>query len=97
MPRVAKALVCFVDNSYLYVELSKKPEAGDSMLLCWKIIGLPENAPADKPTMAAGITRTASAGNCIEMHIPMARITCVSIQQEFLGKEVPNDMEELWK
>jgi len=97
MAKVARALICFVDNSFLYAELSKKPEAQDNMIQCFKIVGLPEGAPSDKPTMASNIVRTAGAGNCLEMDIPISRVSCVSIQEEYLGKDVPDDMKALWK
>jgi len=97
MPRVSKALINFIDGSFLYVELGKKIDTTDSILLCHKVIGLPEGTPADKPTMASSIVRVAKAGVCLEMAIPITRIGSVSVQEEYLGKDVPSDMREMWK
>ncbi len=97
MPKVAKALINFIDGSYLYAELSKKPAGNDSMLLCFRVIGMPENSPKDKPSLALNVQRTASASKDSETMIPMSRIHCITILEEYLGKDVPNDMQELWK
>lgn len=96
MPKVQQALVNFIDGSYLYVELAKKVDAGDTALMCFKIVGLPDGAPTDKPSIASSVVRTSSAGGCLEMVIPMSRVNCVSIQEEFLGKSVPSDMKSMW-
>lgn len=97
MPRVSKVLINFIDGSYLYAELSRKIEGGDTILLCHKIIGLPEGAPTDKPTIAGAVVRTANSGECVEMAIPVARVASVSIQEANLGKDVPSDMQGMWE
>jgi hypothetical protein len=97
MPRACRVLINFVDGSFMYAELSKKIESNDTMLICHKVLGLPEGTPADKPTIAGAVMRTAKAGECLEMAIPVARVGAVSVQEEYLGKDVPNDMKELWK
>lgn len=97
MPKVAKALLNFIDGSYLYAELSKKPEGHDTTLICFKVIGMPENSPKDKPSMALTVQRTAAAAKHMETMIPMSRIHCITLLEEYLGKDVPNDMQDLWK
>lgn len=96
MPKVQQALINFIDGSYLYVELSRKVDATDLALVCFKVVGLPDGAPTDKPSIASSVVRTATAGNCVEMVIPLSRINCISIQEEFLGKSVPSDMKNMW-
>ena len=96
MAKVARALISFIDGSFLYIDLAKKIEGHDQMLFCNKIIGVPEGTPADKPTIANAVVRQAKAGACVEMLIPMVRINAVSIQEEFLGKDIPSDMQQLW-
>jgi hypothetical protein len=95
--KVALALVSFIDGSYLYVELSKKIEPADASLYCERIVGLPDGMPADKPTIAVAIQRMATAGESLEVIIPMSRINGINIQEEFLGKQVASDIEALWK
>jgi len=97
MAKVARALVSFIDGSFLYVDLAKKIEGPDQSLFCNKIIGVPEGTPADKPTIANAVLRQSKAGACLEMMIPMGRVNGVTIQEEFLGKDIPSDMQELWK
>jgi hypothetical protein len=97
MAKVARALVSFIDGSFLYADLAKKIEGPDQVLFCSKIIGVPEGTPADKPTIANAVVRQSKAGVCLEMMIPMVRINAVAIQEEFLGKDIPSDMQELWK
>ena len=95
--KVARALISFIDGSYLYVELSRRVEAGDTMLMCEKIVGLPDGTPADKPTIALGIQRLAAASEGLEVLIPMARINGINTLEEFLGKQIPKDVEALWR
>jgi hypothetical protein len=96
MAKVARALVSFIDGSFLFVFLAKKIEGSDQVLFCNKVIGTPEGTPADKPTIANAVMRQAKAGECLEMMIPMVRINAVAIQEEFLGKDIPTDMQQLW-
>jgi len=96
MAKVARALISFIDGSFLYVELAKKIDSGDQIVLCNKVIGVPEGTPADKPTIANALVRQSKAGVCLEMMIPVTRINAVSIQEEFLGKDIPTDMQNLW-
>jgi hypothetical protein len=97
MAKVARALVSFLDGSFLYVELSKKVDRMDQILFCNKILGLPDGTPAEKPTIANTILRQSKAGGDEDHLIPMSRINCISILEEFLGKDVPSDMRDLWK
>jgi hypothetical protein len=97
MPKAAKVLISFIDGSYLYALLSKKLEPDDALLMCHSIIGLPEGSPADKPTIAASIVRQTKAGAPVEFVIPMSRINGISVIEEYLGKDVPSDMQDLWK
>ncbi|MFA6450676.1 MAG: hypothetical protein WCX65_14475 [bacterium] len=97
MAKVARALVSFIDGSFVYVDLAKKIEGKDQSLFCHKIIGVPEGTPADKPTIANAVVRQSKAGACLEMMIPMNRINAIAIQEEFLGKDIPTDMQDLWK
>ena len=94
--KVARALVNFIDGSYLYIELSKKIDSTDTMLCCERVVGLPEGAPQDKPTAAVGLLRTAQAGAGVEIFIPMARINGINILEEFLAKQVASDIQALW-
>ncbi len=96
MAKVAKVLISFIDGSFLYAEISKKIEGADQVLFCNKIIGVPEGTPTDKPTIANAILRQSMAGTCVELFIPMTRINAVSVQEEFLGKDIPADMQQLW-
>jgi hypothetical protein len=96
MAKVARVLLSFIDGSYLYADLAKKIEGSDQVLFCSKVIGVPEGTPADKPTIANAIFRQATAGTCVEMMIPTNRVNAISIQEEFLGKDIPTDMQELW-
>ena len=96
MAKVAKALLSFIDGSFLYVELSKKVVPVDQILFCNKVIGVPEGTPADKPTIANSVVRQSKAGACVEMLIPISRVNSISLQEEFLGKDIPTDMQNLW-
>lgn len=97
MAKVAKALISFVDGSFLYAELARKVERVDQVLYCNKILGLPDGTPADKPTIANAILRQSKAGAGLDHLIPMNRINCIGIIEEYLGKDVPSDMKDLWK
>lgn len=94
--KVARALVSFIDGSYLYVELSRKIEFGDAMLMCERVVGLPDGTPADKPTIAVALANLARAGEGVEVVIPFARVNGVNVLEEFLGKQVASDIEALW-
>jgi hypothetical protein len=96
MAKVARALISFIDGSFLYVDLGKKIDTRDQLIYCNKIIGVPEGTPADKPTIANAVVRQSKAGACLEMLIPFSRINSLSIQEEFLGKDIPADMQNLW-
>lgn len=95
--KVARALVNFIDGSFLYVELSRKVDSADGMLCCERVVGLPEGSPMDKPTIAVNLMRLSQAGAPMEFFIPMARVNGISILEEFLAKQVASDIEELWK
>ena len=94
--KVARGLVSFIDGSYLFVELAKKVEHTDTMLYCERIVGLPDGTPTDKPTIAVAMTYLASAGESIEVLIPISRINAISIQEEFLAKQVAKDIQDMW-
>ncbi|HOO56528.1 MAG TPA: hypothetical protein PLN69_06880 [bacterium] len=96
MAQAAKVLISFIDGSFLYAALSKRVETTDTYLICNKIIGTPEGTAADKPTIANAINRQSKVGTCQEMLIPLARINGISIQEEYIGKDVPTDMQQLW-
>lgn len=95
--KVARALVNFIDGSYLYVEMSKKLDSADGMLCCERVVGLPEGSPMDKPTIAVNLLRLSQAGEPVEFFIPMARVNGINVLEEFLAKQVASDIEELWK
>lgn len=95
--KVARALVAFIDGSFLFVELSRMPEAGDQNMFCDSLIGLPNGTPADKPTVATTLMRLC-AGNAKpeEIVIPMARISGINVQEEYTGKEIKSDVQAIW-
>jgi hypothetical protein len=94
--KVARALISFIDGSYLFVEMAKKVAPTDAVLFLEKVVGLPEGAPADKPTIAVALQRMTASGPYIEVLIPMARVNGIQILEEFLGKQVASDIEALW-
>ena len=95
--KVARALINFIDGSYLYVELSKKIESADLVLCCERVVGLPEGSAMDKPTIAVNLQRLAQAGEAVEFFIPLARVNGINILEEFLAKQVASDIQELWQ
>ncbi len=96
MPKVAKAVVNFIDGSNLVVELDKKVEAQDAVIICTRILGLPDGTPADKPTIATVTFRTYMISKSIGAMIPFSRINSVNIQEEYSGKEVASDIKKMW-
>lgn len=95
--KIAKALVNFIDGSFLFVELGKKIDVNDTILNCSRLVGLPDGTPADKPTIATATFRAYKMTNGVEVHIPYSRINCIVIQEEYIGKDISSDIENLWK
>jgi len=94
--KVARAIVSFIDGSYLFVELSRKVEATDTMIICERVVGLPQGTPADKPSIAVSMMQLGSAES-VEVIIPMSRINGINVQEEFLAKQVSKDIADMWQ
>lgn len=94
--KVARALISFIDGSYLYVELSRKIDATDSLLMCERVVGVPDGTPMDKPTIAVALQNLARAGEGVEVVIPLSRVNGINVLEEFLAKQVASDIEALW-
>ena len=94
--KVARAIVSFIDGSYLFVELAQKVAATDTILVCERVVGLPQGVPADKPSIASSMMQLGST-DCVELLIPLSRFNGINIQEEFLAKQVSKDIEDMWK
>jgi hypothetical protein len=94
--KVARALVAFIDGSFLFVELARRPEAMDQNLICDSVVGLPNNTPADKPSIAVSLARLGSGNKPVEFVIPMARISGINVQDEYLDTEIKKDVVDMW-
>lgn len=94
--KVARALVAFIDGSFLFVELSRKPEPMDQNMFCDSIVGLPNGTPADKATIATSLARLGSGGQAVEIVIPMSRVSGINIQEEHGDKSIKGDVQALW-